>query len=69
MVHGYEGPVGDHTGNAEGAVVVGAGDEIFDCGGVEELDVGKLEDSGEEGGGEEGLRSIVLAYVCVIWED
>lgn len=56
VVHGDEGPVGDDTGDADGAVgAVGAGDQVLDGGGVEELDVGEGEDLGEEGGGEEGL--------------
>jgi hypothetical protein len=49
VVHGDESPVCDDTGDAEGAICIGASDEIFDRGGVEELDVGELEDLGEEG--------------------
>jgi hypothetical protein len=49
VVHGDKSPVGDDTGDAEGTVRVGAGDEVFDGGGVEELDVRELEDFGEEG--------------------
>jgi hypothetical protein len=55
VVHGDERPVGDDAGDAEGAVVVLARDEVFDCGGVEEFDVGEGEDFGEEGGCEECL--------------
>lgn len=63
MVAGDEGPVCDDAGDADGwggwGVVgggrgEGAGDEVFDGGGVEEFDVGEGEDFGEEGGGEEG---------------
>jgi len=57
VVHGDEGPVGDDSGDAEGAVGVGTGNEVFDGGGVEELDVGELEDLGKEGRGEESLRN------------
>ena len=35
MVHGYEGPIGDDAGDADAAVFVFAGDEVFDGGGVE----------------------------------
>ena len=55
VVHSDESPVGDDTGDAEGSVWVGSGDEVFDCGGVEEFDVGEREHFGEEGGGEECL--------------
>lgn len=61
VVHGDERPVGDDAGDLDGGGVggrgVGARDQVFDAGGVEELDVGEGEDFGEEGGGEEGLRS------------
>lgn len=56
VVHGDKSPVCNDTGDAEGAVGVGAGDEIFDCGCVEQLDVGEGEDFGEEGRGEKGLE-------------
>lgn len=63
MVHGDERPVGHHAGDLDGGGVGGvverAGDEILDAGRVEELDVGEGEDFGEEGGGEEGLRTSV----------
>jgi hypothetical protein len=35
VVHGDEGPVGDDAGDADAAVAVFAGDEVFDGGGVE----------------------------------
>jgi hypothetical protein len=47
VVHGYEGPVGDDAGDAEGPVGVLTRDEVFNCGGVEEFDVGEGEDFGE----------------------
>ncbi len=59
-MHGHQGPIRDDTGDAQGAVRVGAGDEVFDSGGIEELDVGEGEDLGEEGGGEEGLWKVML---------
>jgi len=34
-VHGDESPVGDNTGDANAAVLVLAGDEVLDGGGVE----------------------------------
>jgi hypothetical protein len=49
MVHGHKCPVCNNTSDAECAVCVLAGDEIFDCSGIEELDVGKGKDAGEEG--------------------
>ena len=55
VVHGDEGPVCNNTDNAEESVGSLAGDEIFDGGGVEELDVGEGEDFREEGRCEEGL--------------
>ncbi len=38
---GDESPVGDHASDSEGTVWVGSGDEILNCGGIEELDVGE----------------------------
>jgi hypothetical protein len=35
VVHGDESPVGDNTGDADAAVGILAGDEVFDSGGVE----------------------------------
>lgn len=55
MVHGDESPVCDDAGDTEGSIWLGAGDEVFDCGGVEELDIGEGEDFGEEGRSEESL--------------
>ncbi len=43
VVHSNQSPVGDNTSDADSAVGVVAGDEIFDGGGVEELDVGEGE--------------------------
>jgi hypothetical protein len=48
-MHGDQGPVSNDSGDAEGTVGVGAGDEVFDGGGVEELDIGELENFGEKG--------------------
>ena len=48
VVHGDEGPVGDDAGDAEFVHCGGgAGDEVFDGGGVEEFDIG-------EAGGRDG---------------
>jgi hypothetical protein len=55
VVHGDESPVGDNTGDAEGAICVGTGDEVFDRRGVEEFDVREGENFGKQGGGEECL--------------
>lgn len=44
VVHGDERPVGNHTSDTDGlgvAVSAGAGDKVFDAGGVEELHVGE----------------------------
>jgi hypothetical protein len=35
VVHGDEGPVGYDAGDADAAVAVFAGDEVFDGGGIE----------------------------------
>jgi hypothetical protein len=61
VVHGDEGPVGDHTSDAErigiGGSRIGARDEILNRSGVEELDVGEREDLREERRSEERLDS------------
>ena len=74
VVHGYEGPVCHYAGNSgkvvshlcvgeggdvpESSVVVLTGDEIFDRGSIEELDVREGENFREEGGSEECLNWI-----------
>lgn len=55
-MHGYESPVCDNTSNAKGTIGVLAGNQVFDSGGVEELDVGEGENFGEKGGSKEGLE-------------
>ena len=67
VIQSDEGPIGDNTGDAESAIGLGTRDEVFDAGGVEELDVGKGEDFGHEGGGEEGgvLDDDKVAFVVV----
>jgi hypothetical protein len=55
VVHGDKSPVGDNASDADGAVWAGTSDEVFYCGGVEELDVGEGEDFGEEGRSEKCL--------------
>ena len=67
VIEGDEGPVGNDAGDAESAVGLRTGDEVFDAGGIEELDVGKGEDFGHEGGGEEGgvLDDDKVAFVVV----
>lgn len=55
VMHGYQGPVCDDTCDADGSVWVGASDQVFDCCGVEELDVWEGQHLGKEGGGEECL--------------
>lgn len=56
VVHADQGPVGDHTGNADALwVVVGvrASDKVLNGGGIEELDVRELEDLRQKSGGEQ----------------
>ena len=68
VVHGYKSPVCDDTCDADLAVrACGASDEVFDGGGVEELDVGERKDFGEEGGCEEGsvLDDHVVSFIFV----
>lgn len=48
-----ERPVGDDAGDLDAAVRHVTSDEVFDGGGVEEFDVGKGEDAGEERRGEQ----------------
>lgn len=59
VVERHEGPVGDYTSDTHGMRVGGRGrgtrKQVFDAGGVKELDVGEGEDLGEERGCEEGL--------------
>lgn len=57
VMHGDESPICDDASDTECTVCVGAGDEIFNCGGIEELDVGERKDFREEGGGEKRLLS------------
>lgn len=55
VMQGYEGPVCDNTGDADGSVWVLARDKVLDTSGVEELDVREGEYFGEESGCEESL--------------
>ena len=55
MVHGDKSPVGNNSCNAKRSIRGLTGDEIFDCRGVEKLDVGKGEHFREEGRSEESL--------------
>lgn len=69
MVHGYERPVCDDTSDTKRAIGVLAGDEVFDCGGVEEFDVREREDFGEESGCEECLDhsiSVGVSFSIII---
>lgn len=63
VVHSHEGPVGDDPGNTDIPVGQLAGDEVFNGGGVEKLDVGKGEDFGQNGGCEEGLGFHIVSRV------
>lgn len=57
VVEGDERPVRNHASDTDGfgvRVCCGAGNEIFDAGGVEEFHVREGDDFGEEGGHEEG---------------
>lgn len=49
VVHRDQGPVGDHTGDADPAVALGrlAGDQVLNGSGVEQLDVGHLQHLGQ----------------------
>jgi len=54
VVEGYQRPVCYYASDTDPiSRWERARDEVFDCGGVEELDVGEGEDFGEQGGGEE----------------
>jgi len=65
VVHGDQSPVGDNTGDAKGAIGVLAGNQVFDCSGVEKLDVGEGEDFGEKGGGKESLELKKSAVISI----
>jgi len=54
-MHRNKRPVCNDTSDAEGTIGSLAGNEIFNGSCIEELDVGKGEDFGEECRGEEGL--------------
>jgi len=41
VVHGDKRPVGDDTSDADGPVWIRASDEVFNRGGIEELDIGE----------------------------
>jgi hypothetical protein len=41
VVHRDKSPVGYDTGDTEGTIWVGTGDEVLNCGGIEELDIGE----------------------------
>jgi len=49
VVHGDESPVRDYARNANPALAVGAGDEILHGSGIEQLDIGELQDLREDG--------------------
>ena len=49
MMHGDQSPVRDYASNAYSALAVGAGDEILHSRGIEQFDIGKLQDLGEYG--------------------
>lgn len=55
MMHGDQGPVGDHSSDADGTIWQRASDKILDCRGVEQFDVGECQNLGEESRGEECL--------------
>lgn len=65
MVHGNEGPIGDHTSDTDSMWVSRGrgrtGDEIFNSSGVKELDVRERENFREESGCEEGLALSIVA--------
>lgn len=72
MVERYKSPVGDDTGDLDFLDVTagaGAGHQILDASGVEELDVGEGEDLGEEGRREERgvLDDHVVGHVGVLF--
>jgi hypothetical protein len=66
VVHADKSPVGDDTGDTN-ALVRAAGDEVLNAGRVEQLDVGKLENLGQDGRGEQRsvLDNDVVALVLV----
>ena len=55
MVHADQGPVSDHSGDTDSAISSRASDEILDCRGIEELDIGEREDLREERGSKKCL--------------
>ncbi|GAO45759.1 hypothetical protein G7K_0011-t1 [Saitoella complicata NRRL Y-17804] len=66
VVEGDEGPVGDTSGNTE-TLLGTAGDQVLNSGSVEQLDVGELQDLGQEGRGQQGsvLDDNVVTLVLV----
>lgn len=54
VVHGDQCPVRHDARQTDPAVIVDTSDEILDGRGIEQLDIRKLEDFGQEGGGEQG---------------
>lgn len=64
----YQSPVGDNTGDLDGAVLTGTGDEVLNGSGIEELDVGELQDLAEKGAGEESgvLDNDIVAVITIL---
>lgn len=67
MMHGYQRPVGDNTGDADTAIRKMTRDEILDSSCIEELDIGKLKDLGQDGRREERgmLHNDVVTLIFV----
>lgn len=65
VVHADEGPVGHNSRNLDLAIGLLAGDEILNSRGVKELDVGELQDLGQDGAGEE--RSVLDDDEVGVW--
>ncbi|KAH0194444.1 Thi4-domain-containing protein, partial [Aureobasidium melanogenum] len=60
--------IGDNTGNLNSSILTRAGDKILNGSGIEELDVGELQDLAEQSAGEESsvLDDNVVAVIAVL---
>lgn len=58
VVHADQGPVRNHSSNADRTISCRASDKILDGSSIEELDVGEREDLGQKRGSEECLCEV-----------
>lgn len=54
-MHRDKGPIGDDTSNADISIRISPSDQVFDCRGIEKLDIRKGEDLGQESRSKERL--------------